>query len=105
MELREDLEAVLEAAFEPIGTTVDTGLVIEFLVLVAALVIASVSIGISWQRGMAPVGVGMGCAIFILILFVGYRLLDTSVAWPVGAQALVVVAGFVALVRQFGVLR
>ena len=105
MELREDLEAVLEAAFEPIGTNVDTGLVIEFVVLVAALVTASVSIGISWQRGMAPVGVGMGCAIFILILFVGYRLLDTSVAWPVAAQALVVVTGFVALGRQFGVLR
>ena len=105
MELRANLEEVLEATVGPIGTTVNTGLVIEFLVLVAALVIASVSIGISWQRGMAPVGVGMGCAIFILILFVGYRLLDTSVAWPVGAQALVVVTGFVALGRQFGVLR
>ena len=58
-----------------------------------------------WQRGMASLGVGMGAAILILILFVGYRLFGTPLAWPVAAQALVAVAGLYALVRQTGVFR
>ena len=54
---------------------------------------------------MAPLGVGMAAAIFILILFAGHRVLGTPVAWPVAAQILVAVMGAVALARQFGVLR
>ena len=52
---------------------------------------------------MAPLGVGMGAAILILVLFTGYRLLGTPLAWAVAAQALVAVAGLYALVRQTGV--
>ena len=47
----------------------------------------------------------MGAAILILILFAGYRLFGTPLAWPVAAQALVAVAGLYALVRQTGVFR
>ena len=54
---------------------------------------------------VAPLGVGMAAAIFILILFAGHRVLGTPVAWPVAAQILVAVMGAVALARQFGVLR
>ena len=54
---------------------------------------------------MAPLGVGMGAAILILVLFTGYRLLGTPLAWAVAAQALVAVAGLYALVRQTGVFR
>ncbi len=105
MELRADLGEALEAAIEPIGTTVDSAQVIEFLVVTAAMVTATLSIAISWRRGMAPLVVGMGAAIFILILFAGYRLLGTNIAWPIAAQALVAVAGLLALTKQFGLFR
>ena len=58
-----------------------------------------------WRRGMAPLGVGMGATIFILILFTGYRLYGTPLAWPVAALAVVAAAGLYALVRQTGVFR
>ena len=54
---------------------------------------------------MAALGGGIGAAILILILFVGYRLFGTPLAWPVAAQALVAVSGIYALVRQTGVFR
>ena len=105
MELRADLEEVIQAAMDPIGTDIDTGQVLEFFVIVSATVLATLSIAISWRRGMAPLGVGMGAAIFIMILFAGYRLLGTNIAWPIAAQGLVFVAGLIAVVRQFGVFR
>ena len=105
MDLRDDTEEMLEAVMSPAGATVDGSLVIEFLVLVAAVAAAGLSVALSWRRGMASLGVGMGAAILILILFAGYRLFGTPLAWPVAAQALVAVAGLFALVRQTGVFR
>ena len=78
---------------------------IQFVVVVAAVVVAGLSVALSWRRGMAPLGVGMGAASLILILFTGYRLFGIPLAWPVAAQVLVAVTGIYALVRQFGVFR
>ena len=103
--IKEDLESALEAAMGPTGALVDGSLATQFLVLVAAVIVAGFSVALSWRRGMAPLGVGMAAAIFILILFAGHRVLGTPVAWPVAAQILVAVMGAVALARQFGVLR
>ena len=105
MALRADMTDIIEAVLEPSGATVDADQVLEFMVLVVAVVIAGVSVALSWRRGMVPLGVGMGAAIFILILFVGYRLFGTPLAWPVAAQSLVAVAGIFALIRQTGVFR
>ena len=104
-ELKDSLVEVLEASLEPTGADINPHLVLEFMVLVAAFVAAILSIALSWKRGMAPLGVGMGVAIAILILFTGYRLLDTSVAWPIAAQFMIAVLGLIALVRQTGVFR
>ena len=103
--LREDTEDLFEAVLSPAGATVDGGQVIQFGVVLTALVVAGMSVALSWRRGMAPLGVGMGATIFILILFTGYRLYGTPLAWPVAAQALVAAAGLYALVRQTGVFR
>ena len=103
--LRQDLEEVIDAALEPAGTTVNAGLLIQLGVLVVALVVGALSIALSWRRGMVPLGVGMAAAISILILFVGYRLFETPLAWPIAAQSLVAVAGLFAIVRQTGVFK
>ena len=58
-----------------------------------------------WRGGMASLGVGMGAAVLVLVLFAGYRLFGTNLAWAIGAQALVAASGLYALVRQLGVLR
>ncbi len=105
MGLRAETAAVISSVFDPAGTTVDTSLVLQLGVITLALVAGGVSIALGWRRGMAPLGVGMGVAITILILFVGYRLFGTPVAWPVAAQAAVAVAGIFAVVRQTGVFR
>ena len=105
MGLRAETAAVISSVFDPAGTTVDTSLVLQLCVITLALVAGGVSIALGWRRGMAPLGVGMGVAITILILFVGYRLFGTPVAWPVAAQAAVAVAGIFAVVRQTGVFR
>ena len=103
--LRTDTEELLEAMMSPAGATVDGARVIQFLVVVSSVLVAGLCVAISWRRGMAPLGVGMGAAIMILILFTGYRLFGTPLAWPVAAQSLVAVAGIFALVRQTGVFR
>ena len=103
--IKEDVESALEAAMGPTGALVDGALATQFIVLAAAVVVAGFSVALSWRRGMAPLGVGMAAAIFILILFAGHRVLGTPVAWAVAAQILVAVMGAVALARQFGVLR
>ena len=105
MALRTDTEELLEAVLEPAGGTVDGAQVIQFLVVVTAVLVGGGCVALSWRRGMAPLGVGMGAAIMILVLFVGYRLFGTPLAWAVAAQALVAVAGLFALVRQTGVFR
>ena len=48
---------------------------------------------------------GTGTSAAILILFPGYRLLGTPVAWAVAAQSLVAVLGMFAVVKQTGVFR
>ena len=105
MELRADIEQVIKTAIGPLGGTVNIEVVLDFMVLVIAVVLAGMSVALSWRRGMAPLGIGMGAAILIMVLYVGYRVLGTSVAWPIAAQALVGVAGVVALTRQLGLLK
>ena len=73
-------------------------------VVTVALVVGGMAVVLSWRKGMAPLGVGMACAVCILILLAGYRLYGTPVAWPIALQALVAVTGIYALIRQTGVL-
>ncbi len=101
VKLRADVEKVIRAATDPLGTTVNPRLVLEFLVLLTALMLAGTTFALSWRRGMAPLGVGMGAAILVLVLFTGYRVLGTSVAWAIAAQLLVAIAGFLAVVKRF----
>ena len=105
MELRADTEEVIESSLAAAGAPVDAGLVVQFLTLIAATVIGGVSVALGWRLGMAPLGVGMGAAIAILILFTGYRLFGVPLAWPVSIQAALAVAGLFAAVRQTGVFR
>ena len=48
--LREDTRELLESVFKPAGSAVDGDLVIQFLVLALAVVVAGLSIAISWVR-------------------------------------------------------
>ena len=105
MKLRNTLVEMFEELLSAAGSDVNGELVLEFLVLVTAVAISTMSIGLSWKRGMIPLGVGMGAAILILILFAGHRLFGTPVAWAIAVQVLVAVAGLFALVRQTGVFR
>ena len=105
MELRAALADVITAGLDPIGSEVSAALVMEFVVLVAASFLAVTVVALTWRRGMAPLGAGMAAAISIMVLLVGHRLLGTSIAWVIAAEAAVVVAGLTALVRQFGIFR
>ena len=75
------------------------------MTVLMACVIGGISVALGWRLGMAPLGVGMGAAIAILILFTGYRLFGVPLAWPVGIQAVLALAGLFAAVRQTGVFR
>ena len=105
MELRTDTIELIESMFEPSGAAVNGSVVLAFVVVLMGLIMGSISVVLAWRRGMAPLGVGMGCAILILILFTGYRLYGTPVAWPVAVQAVVAVTGLYAIVRQTGVFK
>ena len=106
LNLRTEMEGVIESVLgESTGADVNGGYVLQFLMLLMAVVVSAMTIAITWRRGMAPLGVGMACAISILIFFAGYRLFGTPLAWAVALQLLVAAAGLFALVRQVGVFR
>ena len=105
MELREDTHEAIEALAAVAGLQVDPALVIQFLVLLAGVLTAATSVMLSWRRGMTELGVGMGAAILILILWLGTRLLGINAAWPITVQLVLAALGVFAFVRQFGVLR
>ena len=105
MEMRENTEEALEFSLGAAGSPVDGGLVIQFLTVTVASILGVISVVLAWRRGMAPLGVGMGIAIMILVLFAGNRLFGVPAAWPVGFQSVVGVAGVFAMVRQTGVFR
>ena len=104
-EVREAAATTIQAALGPAGVTVDPALVLQLVVAVVAASFGGMSLLVGWKRGMAPLAVGMGAASAILVLFVGYRVLGTPVAWPLGAQMLIAVPGAWALFRQTGVFR
>ena len=105
MTFREDIEEVIGGALGPAGLDPDEGQVVELAILTVAAVLALISVWIGMRRGAAPLGFGMACAASVLVLFLGYRLLGTPLAWPVAAQILIILPGLYALVRQFGILR
>ena len=105
MNMRADVDELVQTFLDSLGAGTDPALVIEFGALAGALTLGAAAIAIAWVRGMAPLGVGMGCGIVVLVLFIAWRLLDTSLAWAVGAQAVVVMGGGYALARQLGVIR
>ena len=105
MELRENTFEAIETSLGAAGASVDADVVLQFLFVVAATVVGGISIAVAWRLGMAPLGVGMGAAIAVLVLFTGYRLYGIPLAWPVAMQAALAVAGMFALVRQTGVFR
>ena len=105
MELRENTVEAIETSLGAAGASVDADVVLQFLFVVAATVVGGISIALAWRLGMAPLGVGMGAAVAVLILFVGFRLYGIPLAWPVAMQAALAVAGMFALVRQTGVFR
>ncbi len=105
MELRENTVEAIETSLGAAGALVDADVVLQFLFVVAATVVGGISIALAWRLGMAPLGVGMGAAIAVLILFTGVRLYGIPLAWPVAMQAVLAVAGMFALVRQTGVFR
>ena len=105
VDLRESTAEAIEASLSAAGAPVDASLVVQFLTVLMATVIGGISVALGWRLGMAPLGIGMGAAIAILILFTGYRLFGVPLAWPVAIQAALAVAGMFALVRQTGVFR
>lgn len=105
MAFRDDLNDGLDAALSPIGTDVDTELAVQFGVLAASLGLAAASVIVAWRRGMAPLGVGMGCAVVVTGWFVAWRLFGVPIAWPIAGQTLLIVAGLYAAVRQLSVFR
>ena len=104
-ELRAATNEAIEATFGAAGSDVDAAPVIQFLVVTTAFVLGGLSVALTWRRGMAPLGAGMGCAICVLVLFVGYRLWGIPIGWPLAVQVVIAVAGVVALIRQFGLFR
>ena len=70
-----------------------------------AALLASVSLVKGLRRGMAPAGAGMACVTLVLVLYRGFLMFGTPWLWPVAAQAIILMAGLYALVRQTGVFR
>ena len=103
--LRAATISLIETVLEPAGSAIDTDMVLAFMVVTGALVVGAASVVLALRKGMAALGVGMACAVCILILLSGYRLYGTPIAWPYGAQATLAVTGLFALVRQTGVFR
>ena len=105
MELRENATEAIEGSLGAAGAPVDAGIVLQFLSVLVATVLGGISIAVAWRVGMAPLGVGMGFAITVLVLFTAYRLFGIPLAWPVAIQVVLACAGAFAVVRQTGVFR
>ena len=104
-EFREAAIEATEAILEVFGTTPDGAQVLHFGVLTFGLVLGALSVAMTWRRGMAPLGAGMGASVLILVWYTGYRLLGTPLPWPLAAQVAITTVGMYALTRQFGVFR
>lgn len=80
-------------------------LVMQFSTLLVSLLLAGMSVAVAMKRGMTALGVGMGCAILVLVFYMGNQLLGIPLAWAAAAQILIAVLGVLAMARQFGVMR
>ena len=103
--MRAALHETIRAALDPSGVTVDPAVVLQFMVLAGAIVLALVSVRMGYRRGVAALGVGMACAMMVDVLYAGYSLFGIPVAWAIGVQVPILLLGAYALVRQLGVLR
>lgn len=104
-EFREAAVEATEAILELFGTTPDGALVLNFATVTFGLVLGSLALAMTYNRGMAALGAGMGVSSLILVWYAGYLLLGTPVAWAIGAQVANATAGMYAFARKFGVFR
>lgn len=103
-ELQADVDELVNALDET-GVDVDPSVAVQFAVLVGTVVVSMTSIVVGWRRGMKPLGVGMAFSAAVISLYLGHVLLGIPAAWPIGAQALIVIPGLVAFARQVGAFR
>ena len=99
-DLRLALEQALNAALDPVGADVNTAYLINFLVLTAGLAAAGTAVYLAHRAGAAPLGGGIGAAMFLMIMWLGIRLVDFPVLW--GA---VMVAGAPSIIVSLGLVR
>jgi len=104
-EFQDDVDALVNQTLDQSGVDVDPSVAVQFAVLVGTAVVATGSIVAGWKRGMRPLGVGMAFSVMVVSLYLAHRLLGIPVAWPIGAQALIVIPGLVAFARQAGAFR
>ena len=102
LELRADMEEVLEAGLSPIGATPATGTLINMMVLGAGFVPAGLTIFRAKRSGMLALGSGMALSVFVIILALGVRLLEVPEAWLIAILVLLVVGGGLAAVKVLG---
>ena len=104
-EFQDDVDELVNQTLDQSGVDVDPSVAVQFAVLVGTALVATGSIVAGWKRGMKPLGVGMAFSATVVSLYLAHLLLGIPVAWPIGAQALIVIPGLVALARQLGAFR
>ena len=104
LELRADLDEVLETALSPSGFTFDPGDVIDFVWIVFGAVVAAKVYDDGRRRGMAPLAFAVGVTFYVLYLWLGIRLLALPTLWGVMALVVILVGGAVATAKSLGLV-
>ena len=104
LELRADLDEVLETALSPSGFTFDPGDVIDFVWIVFGAVVAAKVYDDGRRRGVAPLAFAVGVTFYVLYLWLGIRLLALPTLWGVMALVVILVGGAVATAKSLGLV-
>ena len=104
LELRADLDEVLETALSPSGFTFDPGDVIDFVWIVFGAVVAAKVYDDGRRRGVAPLAFAVGITFYVLYLWLGIRLLALPTLWGVMALVVILVGGAVATAKSLGLV-
>ena len=101
IELRDDLEGIIDEGLGPLGGNHNATLLLNALTLVGIFIVASSAFILGHRRGMAPAGFAAGIGISIVLLALGQRLLHIPTEWLIVFGAIILVGGGAATIRSY----
>ena len=102
MEMRADLDEVVQVALSPLGLTFNSSDVVDYIWLAFGLLVGTMVYDDGRRQGMAPLSFAVASSFFVIFLWLGIRLVDLPVLWGGAALVLVLVGGIMATAKSLG---